>query len=131
MAAKIKLGARPANFSRAVRFPMPEGDEGVIQCLYKYRSKTQFGSFIDTFVERGRTKVAASQPAGAELNNEVFQASTVEANAEYLLEILDGWDLDEPLSLASLKQLADEVPGAVSAIIDDYRAACVEGRLGN
>lgn len=131
MAAKIKLGSRPASFSRAVSFPLPEGGEGNIQCLFKYRTKLQFGEFVDNFVERGRQKVAATQTVDSEPSNHGFQASLIEANAEYLLEILDGWDLEEDLSLATLKQLADEVPGAVGAIIDAYRAASLEGRLGN
>lgn len=131
MPAKIKLGARPVNFSRTVTFPLPEGGEGAIQCLFRYRTKQQFGEFVDAFVARGRQKMAATQAIESEPTNTGFQASLIEANAEYLLEILDGWDLEDALSLASLKQLADEVPGAVSAIIDTYRAASVEGRLGN
>jgi hypothetical protein len=44
---------------------------------------------------------------------------------------MDGWDLDEELNVANLERLADELPGAVMAIMEDYRAACCEGRLGN
>ena len=52
-------------------------------------------------------------------------------NAEYLLKVLDGWNLDEEISKATLEQLSDEVPSAVTAIMEAYRLSILEGRLGN
>jgi hypothetical protein len=36
-----------------------------------------------------------------------------------------------PFSRAAVEQLCDELPGAAQDIMDAYRAAVVEGRLGN
>ena len=63
--------------------------------------------------------------------NTKLQQSLIASNAGYLINALDGWDLDEELNVANLERLADELPGAVMAIMEDYRAACCEGRLGN
>ena len=49
--AKIKLGNRPKNFKRIVKFQMLEGGEGAIECVYKYRTRKEFGEFIDGIME--------------------------------------------------------------------------------
>ena len=56
---------------------------------------------------------------------------TRDTNADYILQISDGWNLDEDFNRASVVQLCDELPGAAQAIIEAYRAALTEGRLGN
>lgn len=38
--AKIKLGARPKNFTRTVSFPMLDGSTGKIEVTYKYRTRS-------------------------------------------------------------------------------------------
>ena len=58
-------------------------------------------------------------------------SKTVDKNADYLADILDSWDLDEKLSRDNLVQLCDEVPAAAAALMEAYRIATVEGRLGN
>ena len=52
-------------------------------------------------------------------------------NAAYLLDVLDGWNLDETLTRDTAAQLCDELPGAATEIMEAYRLAIVEGRLGN
>ena len=52
MASNIKLGARPKNFVRTVTFALPEGGEGRIACTYRYRTRTQFGEFVDALIAK-------------------------------------------------------------------------------
>ena len=52
-------------------------------------------------------------------------------NAKYMLQVIEGWNLDEPLTEESAQQLADEVPAAANAIMEQYREAVTQGRLGN
>ncbi len=127
--AAIVLGTTPKNFKKIVEFPMLDGSIGKIECLYKYRTVKQFGQFIDE-QRADAAKVSGAVPQAAE-TLEGFFAFKRERNAEYILQILDGWNLDVDLSLASAQQLLDEIPAAANAIIDDYRAAVVDGRLGN
>jgi len=128
MANKIKLGARPKSFTRIVKFPMLEGGEGSIECTYKYRTRSEFGVFIDELVESAGAK---PKEDGEKFSMEELMERTAGQNAKYILDVLDGWNLDEDLSKANVQQLADELPAAAAAIMESYRTACVEGRLGN
>jgi len=122
--AKIKLGNRPKNFKQAVSFTMLDGMTGTIECVFKYRTRIEFGAFLDSvFADAGET---SDKFAMADL-----MEKTRNKNAEYLSQVLDGWNLDEELSLENLQQLADECPGAVHAVMESYRAAILDGRLGN
>ncbi|WCM86647.1 phage tail assembly chaperone [Acidovorax sp. NCPPB 3576] len=137
--AKIKLGNRPKNFKKTISVPMLDGTSGTIECLFKYRTRKEFGEFVDGLTEAARAEgKAAEESAERDGQNEPKPFSlkdhlekTVGANAQYILEILEGWNLDVELSRESLEQLADELPGATAAIVETYRTAITEGRLGN
>lgn len=128
MASNIKLGARPKNIVRTVTFPLPEGGEGHITCTYRYRTRTQFGEFVDGLM--AKSPVARPDYTDPAVNTKL-QQSLIASNAGYLIDAMDNWDVAEELNVANLERLADELPGAVMAIMEDYRAACCEGRLGN
>ena len=127
--AKVKLGARPKNFKRNVEFDMLDGTKGNIECVYKYRTRSEFGAFVDEMVDKA--KPANPDETPKQLSMAELMEKTKDTNADYLLKVLDGWNLDDELSRESLQQLADEVPAAVGAMMETYRAAILEGRLGN
>jgi hypothetical protein len=127
--AKIKLGQRPKNFTKTVTFPMLDGTTGSIECTYKYRTRSEFGAFIDEIMEAAGQK--KSQDDDEKFSMEHLMEKTAGANADYVLKVLDAWSLEEELNRANVQQLADEIPAAVNAIMETYRAACTEGRLGN
>lgn len=136
--AKIILGKRPESFKRKVTFPMIEGGEdGAINCTFKYRSKTEFGKFIDAMVADAKAADAKNKEADTQLDAPTMQladimAKTVDKNADYLLDILNGWDVEgSELTRDNCAILADELPGAAVAIMEAYRLAVSEGRLGN
>jgi len=128
MASKIKLGSRPKSFTRIVKFPMLEGGEGSIECTFKYRTRSEFGVFIDALVESAGAK---PKEDGEKFSMAELMERTAGQNAKYILDVLEGWNLDEDLNQANVQQLADELPAAAAAIMETYRTACVEGRLGN
>lgn len=123
--ASIKLGARPKSFKRVVTFPLVEGGEGAVEVSFKYRTRTEFGKFIDSIVSDAQAQ-GDQQFSMADL-----MERTRDKNAAYLMDVIDGWNLDEPLTRATVEQLCDELPGAATEIMDAYRKATVEGRLGN
>lgn len=127
MANKVKLGARPANFKRTVTFPMLEGGEGSIDFTFKYRTKTEFGKFIDGMFEAANEQ----QPADGKFSMADLMAKTRDKNAAYLLDAAEGWNLDEPLNRETAEQFCDELPGGAAEAMETYRKAIVEGRLGN
>lgn len=127
--SKVKLGQRPKSFTKVVRFDMLEGGKATIECTFKYRTRTEFGTFIDALVNDAGVK---SEPAeDGQFSMSELMTKTAGSNAKYLLQVLDGWNLDEDLTLSNAQQLADELPGAAAAIMEAYRIAVTEGRLGN
>mgnify|MGYP002507817623 CR=1 FL=1 len=125
--AKLKLGNRPKNFKRVVKFDMLDGSKCEIEAVFKYRTRSEFGAFIDGLFKQAKDKDEGAQ----NISMAELMEKTRETNADYLLDILDGWDLDTELSRDALQQLSDEVPGAVGAMMEAYRAAIIDGRVGN
>ena len=129
MAAKIKLGNRPKNFKRTVEVGLPEGGTGKIGMVFTYRTRSEFGALIDKMIG-GAAEIPVDEDSGRILQSAIIDHS-IESNTEYVLQIAEGWDLDVEFSAESVRQLADELPGALTAIISAYREAVVDGRLGN
>lgn len=141
MAQKIKLGARPKSFARTVTFPMIEGEEGCMEVQYRYRSRRELADLIDELQSAAQAQNEADIQAvkvKAEKNESIDPVKQkdvlereVSLKVDYVMQIVDGWNLDEKLNRAAVEQLADEVPAAIGAIIETYRKAINEGRLGN
>lgn len=131
--AKVKLGNRPKSFKKVVKFPMLDGTEGRFECEFKYRTRKEFGVFVDGILEAARKTAEAE---GVKVEEEKFSmlalmGNAIGANADYVMQVLDGWDLDVELTRENVEQLFDELPGAGQTIIDTYRTAITEGKLGN
>lgn len=133
MAHKITLGARPKNFTHAVTFALPEGGEGVIHMVFKYRTRSEFGALVDSLAaQAGVAPPKSGSEEDVQFSLQAILQAGSDQNAAYILQIADGWDLpDHPFELRAVQQLCDELPGAALAIMGQYRAAIVEGRLGN
>lgn len=150
--AKIKLGSHPASFKRTVTFPMLDGTTGAIEWDFKYRTAKAFGQFQDEWRAKQeqrseglvKAKIAeydklaaqaketgAEAPAPVVISNHEMQGQLVEAGAEYIMAIAQGWNLDEEFNLENVQQLCDEQPHARMAAIEDYEKALVGARLGN
>jgi hypothetical protein len=100
MAAKIVLGTRPKNFKKAVTFPMLDGTEGSIEVLFKYRTRKEFGAFIDELVEAAKVK-APPRPSDGEapaFSMADLMERTAGSNADYILQVAEGWNLDVEFS---------------------------------
>jgi hypothetical protein len=133
--AKVKLGARPQHFKRSVKFPMVDGSTGAIECTFKYRTRKEFAKFLDSLVQdaKAQAEVAEAAKDEADVVFRVFDlvGKTIGANAKYIMAVLEGWDLDEDLTLENVEQLADEQPAAVNAIMETYRSVIAEGAAKN
>ncbi len=138
-APKVKLGQRPKSIPATVSVAMLDGSEGLIPVSFVYRTRTEFAQLMDDMVNKANSEAKASAAAAeaapegertTTLTGDI-QRLTVKSNADYLMLALDGWGLDEPFSRKAVEQLCDEMPAAATAIIERYRAAITEGRLGN
>ena len=125
---KIVLGKRPAEFKRTVTFPMLDGSTGSIEIKYRYRTRKEFGLFIDELMGAAGD---AKKPSDDKFSMAELMEKTAGSNADYVLKVVNGWGLDEELTHDNVQQLADELPAAVNAIMETYRVAVTEGRLGN
>lgn len=125
---KIVLGKTPKTFKPfEVKFPMPDGTEGVILATFNYRTRTQFGQYLDSVLND-----AGEEPSSDIAPNfELIFGKTKDKNADHLLLALNDWNLDEKLTREALQNLADELPAAAIALMAAYNAACTQGRLGN
>ena len=128
MANIIKLGNRPKHFKEIeVAVTLPDGTEGVIPVTYKYKTKPEFGAWQDAVRKGGGKKMD-----DGEFSWERFYADAGERSAEILLDIIDAWGLDVPLSKDAILELeADCGAGAIPAMFEAFGKACREGRLGN
>jgi hypothetical protein len=126
--SKIVLGKTPKSFKRTVTVDMLDGTKGSIECEFKYRTRTEFGKFLDSiFADAGVKPTDADEKV---VIAEVM-AKTRDTNADYLIQVLDGWNLDEDLNKANLQQLCDEFPGVSNSIMEIYRVAVTEGKAKN
>jgi hypothetical protein len=129
--AKIVLGKRPKNFKKIIKIPMLEGGEGTVEVSYIYRTRTEFGAFVDELFADAGVKPASQADDDVKFSLAEALARTRDTNADYILKIVDGWNLDIDFSRDAVVQMCDELPGAALAMIDSYRLAVTEGRLGN
>lgn len=144
--AKIQLGKPPKSFSKELSFPMLDGTVGSIKVDYIYRSRKEFAAFLDSMLDAikadseaqlaaSKARIASSDPVEPALD---FGMSETQANlkkassqVDYILATVQGWNLDVPFDREAVEQLVDEVPLAAATVIQSYREAMTEGRLGN
>jgi len=134
---KIVLGQPPKSFDRTVKFLQVNGQPGQFNVKYKYRTRDEFGQFIDTIRDDIMAEMKASLDRIEELSAsgqdipDVKESESLArqdaANVRYIMGSVDSWDLDVPFSEAAVAQLANEVPAAVVAVLAGYRAAVLNG----
>ena len=129
--AKIVLGSRPKNFKSLVTIPMLEGGEGTIEVSYIYRTRTEFGKLIDGLMDDAKVVPTSEAAEDQAFSLEDALNKTKETNADYIMKVADGWNLDIEFSRNAVAQLCDELPASALAIMSTYRNAITEGRSGN
>ena len=128
MATKIKLGTTPKTFkSIPVKFTMPDGTSGAIPAVFNYRTRTGFGEYLNAMYA---TSDAIRPADGEALDFVELFAKGGEKTVTQLLDAINSWEFEYPLNKETLMQLNDEIPAAVAAFAEAFRAACVEGKLG-
>ena len=128
--AKVVLGQRPKNFTAPARFQFLDGSDGIINVTYTYRTRSEFGAFLDEiYAENGVAKPIEGAD-DAHLMALAYAAGN-EKIAGQILRAAEGWDLDVPFSESSVQQLVDELPAAAAAIMTCYEVAIRDGRRGN
>lgn len=138
----IKLGGRPKSFKRVVKFKDLDGTTDLsIEVSYLYRTKKQFGEMLDKQIDlaikeaealEAKAEAAADSdvPHKRERIADGYELATSK-QVDYLMQIIDGWNLDMEFSRQAVQDMCDEYPGAPTAISNMYREVIAEGRSGN
>ena len=79
--AKIKLGNRPKNFKRTVSFDMLDGTKGTIECIFKYRTRSEFGAFVDEMFDKSKDAEKDSDEIPKQLSMAELMDKTKDTNA--------------------------------------------------
>lgn len=127
--AKLKLGSAPKNFKRMIHIPLVDGTTADLEISFKYRTRTEFGELIDSIVAKPSTEKEEVKQE-IKTTKEAFKKGN-ESEAENILKMADGWDLDEPFNKANIVKLIDEFPVAATIISDTYRELIQDGRAKN
>lgn len=139
--ASIKLGSRPKTFSRVVKFMDIDGStEQSIEVKYHYRTRKQFAEMTEKRIQAALAEADAAEKEvayreAAEVKTRMsvvdIADDSIKANADHLMDIMAGWDLDVPFDRSAVEELCDEYPGAAQAISQNYLAAIQAGHAGN
>ncbi|MGO4379701.1 phage tail assembly chaperone [Pseudoduganella sp. RAF19] len=145
--AKVILGKPPKAISKELTFPMLDGTTGSIKVTYKYRTRTEFGTFVDSMIDvikqESEAAIAAAREKAKDKADDAVQsidlgvseteinAKKAQRQADFIMGCVEEWNLDIPFDLEAVEQLVDELPLAATTIIAAYREAMTEGRLGN
>jgi hypothetical protein len=133
---KIILGKRPATFVKTVSIPLLDGTAADATFTFRTRTRTEYAALIDAHnaTVRGIGDTAAAgdaQEDGGGFKLERFVGLNIEADADLIMKIAEGWDLDDVFSREKVVQFLNEYGGAGPAVTAACRAALNEGRLGN
>lgn len=128
MASKVKLGNRPKAFKPfTIDLELPDGEKGEIPITFKYKTQDEYWEYRDSFFKA----IGVERPDKADTNLPVIAKEARMRAAEHMVEAIDDWGLDIPLSADALCDLFNEIPRSAGVLVEAYQRACTEGRLGN
>ena len=115
MGAKLSLALNPT-FAATVLIPMPGGEPAPVVFTFRHKTRTQMAAFLSA---RAPKDVDAAEPQPKpELVDVVGRA--VERDADMVMEIATGWDLDDAFARDSVVRLIDLYEKAAGAILSTY-----------
>lgn len=125
--AKLKLGNAPKNFKKTVSITFADGTKYDIEMLYTYRTRSEYAAFMDSVVGEPKKGKKADEVKTAA---DAFKLAG-DIDADIIMKIAEGWDLDDEFNKENVLKLIDEYPSAAAIISDDYREAILDGRRKN
>ena len=102
--AKLTLTASPT-FKATVKIPVPGGKAAPVEFKFNGQTKDQFKAWLE--------KLADMEDLDA------------------LMEIVSGWDLEDPFNADNVSQLLQSYVGAARVILETYINEISAARLGN
>lgn len=135
---KLKLGGNPKTFKKTIDVVLLEGGTSPLEITFKYRTRSAFAALVDENIAKAEAQAEAAQgkevdPDGKSERITVAEnfATVDKARAQHVLNIAEGWDLEDAFTEANLLQFEDENPGTLTAIAAVYAQAVAEARVKN
>lgn len=102
--AKFSLSIAPT-FKRKVSIPVPGDKPSDVEFIFKHRTRESFKTFVEGLTGR--------------------------EDAEVIMDIASGWDLDDAFDADSIEELTQNYIGSARAIIETYINELTNARVGN
>lgn len=149
--AKLSLNTRPGPFTKKLTIPCAASEPVEVTFTLKYRTRTELAKFNDDYMEDARKRAesftekvkaaaaaaAAATEEGAEpvpfkpMSDYELTEQLNAAAAQYVMDVAEAWDCEEPLTLENALRFADLYPAAVPQLAKVYNETLKEGRSGN
>lgn len=123
--AKFSLASAPKTFKRKVTITLLDDSTADIELTFKYKTRTEYAKLLDEVMKQDKVDDNKTESAV-----DIFKrlgAGTV----EFLMKIVEGWDLDDEFNKSNVSELIDKFPAAANEITEAYRIAILEGRTKN
>lgn len=102
----FKIKANPT-FPATVKIRVPGGEFQELKVTFRHKRKDEVKDFFATASEKERSDV------------------------DCLLDLIESWEADQPLSSDSLAELMQNYPSAAHSIFSAYMQELIDARLGN
>jgi hypothetical protein len=122
--AKLSLASAPKTFKRTINIELLDGSTADVELTFKYKTRSEYAKLLDEVMK------AEDGDAKKETAVDVF-ARLGEGTADFLMKIVDGWDLEDKFTKANVVKLIDSFPAVSNEITEVYRVAILEGRAKN
>ncbi len=123
--AKFSLASAPKTFKRKVTITLLDDSTADIELTFKYKTRTEYAKLLDEVMKQDKVDDNKTESAV-----DIFKrlgAGTV----EFLMKIVEGWDLDDEFNKSNVSELIDKFPAAANEITEAYRIAILEGKSKN
>ena len=123
--AKFSLASAPKTFKRKVTITLLDDSTADIELTFKYKTRTEYAKLLDEVMKQDKVDDSKTESAV-----DIFKrlgAGTV----EFLMKIVEGWDLDDEFNKSNVSELIDKFPASANEITEAYRIAILEGKSKN
>lgn len=123
--AKFSLASAPKTFKRIVTITLLDDSTADIELTFKYKTRSEYAKLLDEVM-----KAEKSDETKAETAVDIFKRLGA-GTAEFLMKIVEAWDLDDEFNKSNVADLIDKFPAAANEITETYRIAILEGKSKN
>lgn len=113
---KIVLGNNPKSFESDVDVTLPDGEKTTIRVTYKYRTRKELAAFMQSINLDVENIEKYLDMKNAVANTE----ESLQEDADMLMGVIEGWNLDSEFNRENVLQFCDELPAAVMDIVTHY-----------